>query len=120
MRSAPFAVALGVVAALVVPAAAGDVEHGKQLFIACAACHTDRPDALGPNLKGVLGRKAGGREDFRYSNPMKRAGFTWDEAALREYLADPQGKVKGNKMPFSGLADPKDIDDVVAYLATLK
>jgi cytochrome c len=107
-------------AALVVPAAAADVEHGRQLFVACAACHSDRPDALGPTLKGVVGRKTGAREDFRYSNPMKRAGFTWDEANLREYLADPQAKVKGNRMPFSGLADRKDIDDVVAYLATLK
>ena len=103
MRSAFLVVALAAVAALVVPAAAADAEHGRQLFVACAACHSDRPDALGPNLKGVLGRKAGGREDFRYSNPMKRAGFTWDEGNLREYLADP-----------------KDIDDVVAYLATLK
>jgi cytochrome c len=120
MRSAFFVLAFGAVAALAMPAAAADAEHGRQLFVACAACHGDRPDALGPSLKGVVGRKAGGREDFRYSNPMKRAGFTWDETSLREYLADPQAKVKGNRMPFSGLADPKDIDDVVAYLATLK
>jgi cytochrome c len=120
MRSAIFVLALGAVAAFVLPAAAADVEHGRQLFVACAACHSDRPDALGPSLKGVLGRQAGAREDFRYSNPMKRAGFTWDDANLRAYLADPQAKVKGNRMPFSGLSDPKDLDDVVAYLATLK
>jgi cytochrome c len=111
---------LAAVAALAVPAAAADIEHGRQLFVACTACHSERPDALGPSLKGVVGRTAGAREDFRYSNPMKRAGFTWDETNLREYLADPQGKVKGNRMPFGGLSDPKDIDDVVAYLATLK
>ena len=120
MRSALFVLALGAAAPLAAPAAAAHVDRGRQLFIACAACHGERPDALGPNLKGVVGRKAGAREDFRYSNPMKRAGFTWDEANLREYLADPQGKVKGNRMPFGGLTDPKDIDDVVAYLATLK
>src|SRR5689334_16722628 len=120
MQRLSVVLALAVVAALAVPAAAADTEHGRQLFVACAACHSERPDALGPSLKGVVGRKAGAREDFRYSNPMKRAGFTWDEASLREYLADPQAKVKGNRMPFSGLADPKDIDDVVAYLATLK
>jgi cytochrome c len=120
MRSAIFVLALGAVAAVAQPAAAADVEHGRQLFVACAACHGDRPDALGPSLKGVVGRKAGGREDFRYSGPMKRAGFTWDAANLREYLADPQAKVRGNRMPFSGLSDPKDLDDVVAYLATLK
>jgi cytochrome c len=120
MRFTLFVLALGAVAAIEQPAAAADVEHGRQLFVACAACHSDRPDALGPSLKGIVGRKAGAREDFRYSGPMKRASFIWDEANLREYLADPQEKVKGNRMPFSGLSDPKDLDDVVAYLATLK
>jgi cytochrome c len=120
MRSTLFVLALGGVAAVAQPAAAADVEHGRQLFVACVACHSERPDALGPSLKGVVSRKAGAREDFRYSGPMKRAGFTWDEANLREYLADPQAKVRGNRMPFSGLSNPKDIDDVVAYLATLK
>jgi cytochrome c len=122
MRFPSLVVALGAALAAprAVPAAAADVEHGRQLYLACAACHTDRPDALGPNLRGVVGRKAGAREDFRYSSPMKRAGFVWDEVNLREYLADPQAKVKGNRMPYGGLRDAKDIDDVVAYLATLK
>jgi cytochrome c len=124
MRVSSFAIRLGgaaVAAALAaLPAAAADAEHGKQLYLACAACHTDKPDALGPNLKGVVGRKAGALEDFRYSNPMKRANLVWDETNLREYLADPQAKVKGNRMPFGGLREAKDIDDVVAYLATLK
>jgi cytochrome c len=102
------------------PALAADVEHGKQVFQACAACHSDKPDALGPSLTGVVGRKAGSRDDFRYSNAMMRAGFNWDTGNLRQYLADPQAKVKGNRMPFSGLADPKDLDDVIAYIGTLK
>src|SRR6266516_1588434 len=100
--------------------AAADVEHGKALYQTCAACHTERPDALGPSLKRVVGRKSAALEDFRYSNAMKRANLTWDEANLREYLRDPQAKVKGSRMPFSGFANPTDVDDVVAYLATLK
>ncbi len=52
--------------------------------------------------------------------PMKRANFIWDEANLREYIANPQAKVKGNRMPYGGVRDPKDIDDVIAYLLTLK
>jgi cytochrome c len=102
------------------PALAADVDHGKQVFQTCAACHSDKPDALGPNLAGVIGRKAGSRDDFRYSNAMMRAGFSWDAGGLRQYLADPQAKVKGNRMPFSGLTDPKDVDDVIAYIETMK
>jgi cytochrome c len=105
----------------VLPQAYGaDASHGEAVFKACAACHNDRPGALGPSLKGVYGRKAGALEDFHYSAAMKRADFVWDEPNLKEYITNPQGKVKGNRMPFSGLQNPSDIDDVVAYLQTLK
>ncbi len=101
-------------------ASAADAAHGKQVFATCAACHSDQPDAIGPSLKGVYGRKAGSLDSFRYSNAMMRAGFTWDEANLRDYIKDPQAKVKGNRMPFGGLEKPQDIDDVVAYLKDYK
>src|ERR1700754_2568622 len=106
--------------ALASPAAAADSEHGKALFAACAACHTDRPDSLGPNLKGVFGRKSAALDDFRYSNPMKRANLVWDADNLRAYLIDPQAKGKGNRMPFGGVANPAEADDLVAYLETYK
>ena len=112
--------AVAVAAFAVVPATAADVNHGKQLFTACAACHTEKADALGPSLKGIVGRKSAALEDFRYSNAMKRANLTWTEDNLREYLTDPQAKVKGNRMPFSGFSNANDVNDVIAYLATLK
>ncbi|HWX90315.1 MAG TPA: hypothetical protein VNY75_08425 [Rhizomicrobium sp.] len=68
----------------------------------------------------MIGRKAGALEDFRYSNAMKRADIVWDDTNLRDYLRDPQAKVKGNHMPFSGFANAGDADDVVAYLRTYK
>jgi cytochrome c len=102
------------------PGRAADVAHGQEVYRACAACHTEKPDALGPSLKGVIGRKSAALDDFRYSNPMRRANLVWDEANLRQFLADPQAKVAGTRMPFGGLGDPKDIEDVVGYLATLK
>ena len=101
-------------------AAAVDVDHGKILFQACAACHSDRPDALGPSLKGVIGRKSAELEDFRYSNPMKRANLVWDDENLRAFISDPQAKVRGNRMPYGGLTDPEDVADIIAYLKTLK
>jgi cytochrome c len=114
-------VLLGLVRLLLIsPALAADAEHGKALFAPCAACHTERTDALGPDLKGVFGRKSAAIEDFRYSNAMKRANLVWDEDNLRAYIHDPQAKVKGNRMPYGGMNDPKDVDDVVAYLKTLK
>jgi cytochrome c len=112
--------ATALVALAVGPVFAADAEHGKALFAACLVCHTEKPEALGPSLKGIVGRKSASLEDFRYSNPMKRANLTWDEANLREYIANPQARVKGNRMPFGGLSNATDPDDVVAYLKTLK
>jgi len=122
MRHLPPGITVGVFLLLAIasPATAADPDHGKALYQTCAACHTERPDALGPSLKGVVGRKSAALDDFRYSNPMKRANLVWDEANLRAYIQDPQAKVKGNRMPYGGLTEAKDVDDIVAYLKTLQ
>src|SRR5947207_13683294 len=112
--------ALVLLALFTAAVAAADVEHGKALYQTCAACHTERPDALGPSLKGVVGRKSAALDDFRYSNPMRRANLVWDEDNLRAYIQDPQTKVKGNRIPYRGRIRPKDVDDIIAYLKVLK
>jgi cytochrome c len=109
-----------VLALFATSAAAADAGNGKVLYQACAACHTERPDALGPSLKGVVGRKSAALEDFRYSNPMKRANIVWDEDNLRDYIKDPQAKVKGNRMPYGGLTEANEVDDIIAYLKVLQ
>lgn len=112
------------IAALAVSAAtnavAADANRGKELFTACAACHTERPDSLGPSLKGVVGRKAAALEDYRYSPAMRRSNVTWDQKSLHDYLMNPQETIKGNRMPFSGFPNGTDADDVIAYLVTYK
>jgi cytochrome c len=39
---------------------------------------------------------------------------------LRDYIANPQAKVRGNRMPYGGLANPGDLDDLIAYLKDYK
>jgi len=114
------AAVLAVAAAASSAVAAADADHGKVVFQTCAACHSDKPDAIGPSLRGVFGRKSAALPDFRYSNAMQRANLTWDEANLAAYIKDPQAKVKGNRMPFGGLATDKDVDDVIGYLKDYK
>jgi len=115
-----FAVLVTALALTATQAAAADAARGEALFQTCAACHTEKPDSLGPSLRGVFGRKSASLEDYRYSNPMKRANLIWDETNLRAYLTDPQAKVKGNRMPFGGVQDAKDVEDMIAYLKGLK
>jgi len=106
-----------------VVAKAANAKAGQEIFSRCTACHTVQkggPNGLGPNLFGVVGRKAGSKPDFGYSAAMKGAGFTWTPQKLDAYIAHPAEVVPGNHMAFAGIPDPKQRADVVAYLGTLK
>jgi cytochrome c2 len=96
-----------------------DIEKGKVAFEQCAACHSldGSGNDDGPTLKGVIGRKAGSLEDFRYSAAMKRSDVTWDAATLDKYIADPQAFIPGNRMAFVGIAEGAQREDLIAYLA---
>ena len=105
------------------PAAwAADAGQGEEVYATCAACHGEKGEGTetGPALAGIVGRKAAGVDGFRYSAAMKRSRITWDAASLKEFIADPQGKVKGNRMPFDGISDAREVDDLMAYLESLK
>ena len=102
--------------------AGGDAKRGKTIYAQCAACHTvdpAAPKALGPHLKGIVGRKAGAVEDYVYSPPMRRSAVIWTAETLDAFLVDPQAVVWGTKMPFSGLPTPRDREDLIAFLAGL-
>lgn len=114
---------LGAALALMLPltAQAQDAAAGEKTFSACKACHALGKNSVGPNLIGVVGRKAGTYEGYSYSAALKDSGIVWDEANLKEWLIGPaSNKVKGTKMVYQGLKDDKKVADVIAYLATLK
>jgi len=94
---------------------------GATVFKVCTACHSVGPGAtnkVGPELNGLIGRKAGTVQGYRYSAAMKNSGLTWDAATFGKYINDPRGTVPGNKMSFGGVHDPKQIADLTAYLAS--
>jgi cytochrome c len=108
-----------VLAVLPGAAAAQDAERGKVAFNKCRACHQVGEGAknlVGPVLNGLFGRKAGTIEGFNYSDANKKSGIVWDEETFREYIKDPRAKIPGTKMVFAGLKDPKEIEDLLAYL----
>ncbi len=114
-------VAAGALLALPTLALAQDAEAGKKIFAKCAPCHSVGPGAtnkVGPNLNGLVGRKAGSVEGFAYSDAMKNSGITWDEATFKEYVGDPKKKVPGNKMLFPGVKDELERDDLYAYVSS--
>ena len=115
--------AAGLALAASEPAAAGDAAHGKAVFTQqCGVCHSAAkggPAIVGPTLFGVVGRPAGSVKGFGYSSAMKAAGFSWSAEKLHEYVAAPSNVVPGNHMPYAGLKNPAQLDDLLAYLATL-
>lgn len=88
-------------------------------FVACAACHNNQADALGPDLRGVIGRKAGSLPGYRFSGPMRRSRLVWDVPTLAKYLENPQGTVPGNRMPADGVSQT-DTEQIIIYLQQLR
>ncbi len=111
-----FAAALGSGAAV----AEGDAAKGEKVFKKCKTCHTFDPGKkkIGPHLKGVVGRKAGAVEGYKYSKAMAAADITWDEASLDQFLTKPKKFLKGTKMSFAGLKKEAQRADLIAYLKT--
>ena len=100
-------------------AQAADANLGKRQFGPCTSCHTVEAggaDKQGPNLHGVIGRKAGSKEGFGYSDAMKKAGWVWDEAQIDKYITKPADLVPGNKMAFPGVPKPEVRANIIAYL----
>ncbi|HEX7821650.1 MAG TPA: c-type cytochrome [Sphingobium sp.] len=88
-------------------------------FAKCAACHTVKAGArsgLGPNLSGVVGRKAGSVSDFKYSAVLKDKPFVWTPQQLDAFLTKPAATVPGTKMIFGGISDPRERKTIIDFL----
>jgi len=57
---------------------------------------------------------------MRWSGALKNSGITWTNDKLKAWVTAPARLVPGTKMAFGGISNPKQVDDVVAYLGTLK
>lgn len=121
-------------ATLAMPALAQDAANGEKEFRKCKACHMiQAPDGTdvvkggktGPNLYGVVGRKAGTEEGFKYSDALVKlgeAGEVWTTEDLAKYVTDPNKYVE-EKVGDASLKTKmtfklgKHQEDVVAFLA---
>ncbi|WP_162916865.1 c-type cytochrome [Dongia deserti] len=123
-----FRPSLGVMLWLVIlmsAASAGPVDLAAaeaQFRKSCGTCHVAETGAgprQGPNLFGVVGRKAGSVDGFKYSPALVAggSGIVWDEGILDRWLADPQSVIPGAVMLYKQ-ADPDKRKLVIEYLKT--
>lgn len=103
--------------------AEGDVAAGEEVFeFRCTMCHSVGDEVKnGPTLINVIGRPAASLEGFAYSDAMKeagQAGVVWDVETLTKFITKPRSVVNGSNMSFTGLRNPDDVANLIAYLAT--
>jgi cytochrome c len=101
--------------------AADDIAAGKTVFNQCLPCHSIGPgaqDKFGPELNGLDGRKTGAVPGYNYSSANKNSGITWNKQQFLEYIKNPQQKIPGTKMPFAGIKDPTEAQNLWAYISS--
>ncbi|MEH6625938.1 MAG: c-type cytochrome [Motiliproteus sp.] len=99
-------------------AAAGEVIFNHH----CRACHSadSSKNTFGPQLHGVLNRKAGSLPRYVYSDALKNSGITWNDKKLRQWINANDLLVPGTRMRHVNINDEAAQDYLIAFLKTLK
>jgi len=104
-------------------AAEDSADRGRTIFEQrCQTCHggtgpADSP--IGPSLAGVLGRKVGSGDSGIHSRAAVESDTVWTRSSLRRFLAEPGREMPGTFMPVQ-VTDPKELDELLNYLQTLR
>jgi glucose/arabinose dehydrogenase len=104
----------------------GDAAQGRIFFQqSCAICHSTTLGPgnsvlvkQGPDLIGVVGRRAGTGLSFNYTKALQASGIVWDAATLDQFLTSPMTDVPGTTMPIP-VTDVVARHNIIAYLSTL-
>jgi cytochrome c len=113
-------VAVALALSAMADAAFAEDSAGQQAFNNnCRTCHSwkEGDNRLGPSLHGVYGRKAGSLQGYNYSQSMKSAKITWDDATLDKFISNPDSVVPNNNMkPFTGVGDAATRGKIIEFL----
>jgi cytochrome c len=102
------------------PLAAFAGDHGAEVFRACVACHTLRPDEenrAGPTLYGIFGRHIAAVPGYRYSEAFRHLDIVWTpETVARLFELGPATFTPGTKMPEQRIGSAEDRAALVEFL----
>lgn len=78
-------------------------DPGAEVFRACIACHTLKPDAgprAGPTLAGIFGRRIASLPGYDFSPALKELDIVWTpETISKLFEIGPAAYTPGTKMP---------------------
>lgn len=102
------------------PLAAYADDPGAQVFRACVACHTLKPDEgnrAGPTLAGLFGRRIATLPGYNFSAPLKKLDIVWTpETVSKLFELGPAIYTPGTKMPQQTISSAQDRLALVRFL----
>ena len=99
--------------------AMGNLDDAKKVWKKCSACHSIKKggkNKIGPALYSVLGRNVAALDNYKYSKALMDYGKAWTFEEMNGFLKKPQAYIKGTKMAFAGLKNPKERAAVILYM----
>jgi cytochrome c len=102
------------------PLAAYAEDPGAQVFRACVACHTLKPDEgnrAGPTLHGIFGRRIATLPSYKFSPALTRLDIIWTPETLAKlFEVGPAHYTPGTKMPEQRIGRAEDREALVKFL----
>jgi len=90
----------------------------------CGGCHATEPtggNSIGPNLRGVVGRRVASLGGYpNYSLALRKLGGAWTEERLDVFLKAPGEACPGTAMDYAGEANDVERAAIISYLGTLR
>jgi len=95
-------------------------DPGAQVFRACVACHTLKPDEgnrAGPTLAGLMGRRIATLPGYNFSPALKKLDIVWTpETVAKLFELGPATFTPGTKMPEQTINSAADRAALVKFL----
>jgi cytochrome c len=102
------------------PLAAYAGDPGAQVFRACVACHTLKPDdgnRAGPTLAGLFGRRIATLKGYNFSPALKKLDIVWTpETVSKLFELGPATFTPGTKMPQQTIGSADDRAALIKFL----
>jgi cytochrome c len=102
------------------PLAAYAGDRGAEVFRACVACHTLKPDEgnrAGPSLAQLFGRRIATLPGYNFSSALKKLHIVWTpETVSKLFELGPAIYTPGTKMPQQTIGSAQDRAALVQFL----